>query len=165
MNIFYIETDPSDCAKSMYNTHVVKMILEYSQILSTAHRVILGESADDRLYKMTHKNHPSTIWARANCDNYLWLANLLKETALEYTHRYEKIHLTERKGIIDLLQTPPPTLEAGEFFEPPQCMPDYCKSNKSLDAYRKLYMTEKLPLMAYKNRQIPNWLTVVNPQP
>ncbi len=42
MNIFYIDKDPKQCAKWMVDKHVVKMILETAQLLSTAHRVIDG---------------------------------------------------------------------------------------------------------------------------
>ena len=38
MNIFYLDTDPELSAKYHCDKHVVKMILEYGQLLSTAHR-------------------------------------------------------------------------------------------------------------------------------
>ena len=63
MNIFYLDKDPRKAAEFQYNKHVVKMILETAQILCTAHHCIMGEDADVP-YKSTHKNHPSTVWAR-----------------------------------------------------------------------------------------------------
>jgi hypothetical protein len=42
MNIFYLDKDPRQCAEWMVDKHVVKMILETAQLLSTAHRVIDG---------------------------------------------------------------------------------------------------------------------------
>ena len=40
MNIFgYLDKDPKRCAEMHCDKHVVKMILEYAQLLSTAHRV------------------------------------------------------------------------------------------------------------------------------
>ena len=73
MNIFYLDSDPYVAAKMHCDKHVVKMILESAQMLSTAHRVLDGdEYADERgLYKMAHKNHPSTIWVRTSTDNYM----------------------------------------------------------------------------------------------
>ena len=61
------------------NKHVVKMILETAQMLSTAHRVIDGDEYADRmgLYKMAHKNHPSTIWTRTSTENYMNLTDCL----------------------------------------------------------------------------------------
>lgn len=39
MNIFVLDLDPKLCAAYHCNTHTVKMITEYAQMLSTAHRV------------------------------------------------------------------------------------------------------------------------------
>ena len=98
MNIFYLNNNPELCAKYHVDRHVVKQVLEYSQILSTAHRVldgthlidisdsgrkvsrwILDDNRNDLLYKATHINHPSTLWARQSSENYMWLAELLSE--------------------------------------------------------------------------------------
>ena len=76
MNIFYLHDDPEVCAKSHCDKHVVKMILEYSQLLSTAHHELDGEPSIE-CYKSTHKNHPSALWARTNRSNYNWLWSLL----------------------------------------------------------------------------------------
>jgi hypothetical protein len=42
MNIFYLDPDPTICAQWHVDKHVVKMILEYAQLLSTAHRILDG---------------------------------------------------------------------------------------------------------------------------
>ena len=42
MNIFYLDNHTHRCAKQHCDKHVVKMIIEYAQLLSTAHRVIDG---------------------------------------------------------------------------------------------------------------------------
>ena len=47
MNIFYLEECPQKCARSYYDRHVVKMILETAQMLSTAHRVIDKDTLSD----------------------------------------------------------------------------------------------------------------------
>ena len=62
MNIFYIDKDPVIAAQMMCDKHVVKMILESAQMLSTAHRVLDGDVYANLigLYKTAHKNHPST---------------------------------------------------------------------------------------------------------
>jgi len=43
VNIFYLDEDPRQCAEWMVDSHVVKMILETAQLLSTAHRLLDGE--------------------------------------------------------------------------------------------------------------------------
>ena len=42
MNIFYLDHDVYKCAEMHNNKHTVKMILEYAQLLSTAHRFLDG---------------------------------------------------------------------------------------------------------------------------
>ena len=60
MNIFYLDKNPKVAAEMHCNKHVIKMVLEYAQILSTAHRVIDGDEAGDErgLYEIAYKNHP-----------------------------------------------------------------------------------------------------------
>jgi len=43
MNIFMVDMDPIVAAQSLVDRHVVKMVLESSQLLSTAHRVLDGK--------------------------------------------------------------------------------------------------------------------------
>ena len=91
MNIFHLDNDPIKAAQMMLDKHVVKMIVEYAQLMSTAHRVLDGEhyygktvngrkiarwkhpTLDNQLYKASHVNHPSNIWLRESDDNYFWL--------------------------------------------------------------------------------------------
>ena len=47
MNIFYLDKRPDDAAKMHCDKHCVKMILEYAQMLSTAHRVLDGDNVPD----------------------------------------------------------------------------------------------------------------------
>ena len=115
MNIFYLHDDPVIAAKAMTDKHVVKMILESAQLLSTAHRFTHGtlyteksaagrnlkryRLADDflesRLYKATHINHPSAVWVRQSKDNYRWLYDHFLALCEEYTARYGKTHATQ----------------------------------------------------------------------
>ena len=44
MNIFYLDPRPDTAAEMHCDKHCVKMILEYAQMLSTAHRVLDGEN-------------------------------------------------------------------------------------------------------------------------
>lgn len=43
MNIFYTNNDPRLCAMEHVDKHTVKMLTEYNQLLSTAHRVLDGK--------------------------------------------------------------------------------------------------------------------------
>ena len=117
MNLFIINKDPVLAAQEQCDKHVVKMIVESAQMLSTVHRMLDGketrrpstsgktmakyfELPDEReniLYRACHFNHPCTIWTRESIHNYRW--HYLHFAALcdEYTYRYSKIHSTDTK--------------------------------------------------------------------
>lgn len=42
MNIFALDTNPTICAQYHCNKHLIKMIVEHLQLISTAHRVLDG---------------------------------------------------------------------------------------------------------------------------
>ena len=153
MNIFYLDPDPRRCAEYHYDTHVVKMILESAQLLSTAHH-LCGEGGP---YKLTHQNHPSAIWTRSSIAHYNWLYCLMLELGKEYTHRFGRIHKTIKDHADTLLVTPK-GLQLNGWIQPPQAMPEHCRDSDSIIAYRKYYTTEKSNLMKYTNREAPKWM-------
>jgi hypothetical protein len=143
MNIFYLSTDPEKAAKYMYNKHVVKMILESAQLLCTAHVISDGENANVP-YKVTHKNHPSAIWARESTSNYKWLYDHMIALGEEYTRRYGKKHLTIIK-CSGVLSKAPANVTKTELTPMPQCMPDQYKvPGNSVEAYWNYYEAEKV---------------------
>ena len=163
MNIFYLNRDPIIAAQMMCDKHVVKMILESAQMLSTAHRVCDGDeyANEVNLYKTAHKNHPSTIWVRSAPSHYGWLYNHMIALMKEYTYRYDKNHATER--LIEPLRPCPKSMMLGDFIEfvdPPQCMPDDCKNEDTVSAYQTYYIQEKSNFAKWKKRERPEWFNV-----
>lgn len=159
MNIFYLDQNPTVCAQMHVDKHVVKMILESAQLLSTVHHYYQSDIAD-QLYKSTHLNHPSTVWVRSGHQNYLWLYSLLVALCKEYTHRYGKIHKTEWSGMMDLLQNIPSAMPRAMFTEPTPAMPDECKvPNDSIASYRKYYIEKKSHMAKWTKQFTPNWFT------
>jgi hypothetical protein len=125
------------------------MILECAQMLCTAH-IALGN--EDVPYKKSHLNHPSSVWVRANNENYQWLYNHMLALGEEYTKRYKRTHLTITK-CKDILAVAPLNIPTGSFNEPPQCMPDeYKVDNDSVSAYWNYYEQDKYKI-ANKNEQ------------
>jgi hypothetical protein len=142
MNIFYLDPDPKVSAQSMTNKHVVKMILESAQLMSTAHHVLDGEK--DNLYKKTHTNHPSAVWVRQSVSHYQWLYEHYLALCDEYILRYNKVHKTD-KDLSILLSYLPKNIDENEpFTEPPQAMPTQYHSDSSVNSYRHYYVHEKL---------------------
>ena len=163
------------------------MILEYAQLLCTAHRIIdgdvsfgvspsgrkkviyvLADNRDTVLYSATHINHPSAVWVRQSTQNYMWLAELLEECCKEYTHRYDKVHKVERDGLMQALKNQFPTnIPDAPFTGPTPAMPEDVKVLKevhtdryeidSLASYRNYYIQNKTHLANWKKRDVPEW--------
>ena len=156
MNIFYLDKDINKAAEYHNDKHCVKMILEYAQLLCTAHRELDGDNANENLYKSTHKNHPSAKCVRESKANYEYLYRLFNALCNEYTHRYGKTHLTYQK-LHNVLATPPQNIPDKEFTEPTPAMPDDVKNNDSLKAYRDYYKKYKSHLAVWTKRDTPEW--------
>lgn len=154
MNIFFLDYDVKKCAEAHIDKHVVKMILEYAQLMSTAHRV-LDEAESDTLYKSTHKNHPCGIWIREDKANYDFVYSLFLELCDEYRRRYGKTHLTETK-LADLLLEAPKNIPNVGMTEPAQAMPEEYRREDPVDAYRAYYKGAKTEIASWKTQQ-PEW--------
>jgi hypothetical protein len=165
MNIFYIHTDPVIAAQAMTDKHVVKMILESAQLLSTAHRALDGEEfiqlsksgarlrkwnhpdahMDMTLYKSTHLNHPSGIWVRQSADNYMWLYNHFIALSEEYYQLYNKRHASELL-LSGLLSKVPANIPRIGLTPMLVAITDtqWHVPNNPLQSYRNYYVGEKL---------------------
>ena len=155
MNIFFLHRDPEQAAKEHVDKHVVKMIVEYAQLLSTAHRMLDGTEYTDYskngrkikryrlenpnkekvIYKACHYNHPSAVWVRENRLHYQWLYRLFKKLGHEYTHRYDKV---------------PPAMKH---------YPDCIVPGDSLQSYKNYYIVAKAYFAKWSKRKTPQWFT------
>lgn len=177
LNIFYIHTNPVIAAQQMVDRHVVKMILESAQLLSTAHRVldgreiagksksgrnakrwVLNDARENVLYTATHINHPSAVWCRQSVENYTWLVEHMYALMDEYTYRYEKKHKCSGE-LSYMLQSPPENLETYDWTPMPSCMDvQYIISTDPVTNYRNYYLHGKNSLHAWKKRNPPEWI-------
>jgi hypothetical protein len=161
MNIFRLHDDPEIAAQMHCDKHVVKMILETAQMLSTAYRVLSSEKlADDvGMYKTAHKNHPSCIWIRNDVWNYYWAVSLLSALCEEYTYRYDKHHASERLLHYFQKHVPYGIEMKAQDMTFPQCMPDKYKiEGDPVSAYRKYYKGEKAYFARWnRGREAPAW--------
>ena len=125
MNIFYLDTDPIEISKMLCDKHSVKMVLESAQMLSTAHRVLDGSSYANEhgLYRIAHKNHPSTIWTRSSSQNYFWHLSLFRAMLDEYSHRFHRTH--KSNNLYDSLVHLPKNITSGRFTPPPNACHQY----------------------------------------
>ena len=175
MNIFAIDEHPVRAARQMVDKHVVKMILEAGQMLSTSHRVLDGEEYYDRtknnrrikrwrlsdereakLWKASFVGHPCTQWTMESRMNYRWHATHALALCREYTHRYEKIHNSQ--ALIEyLFNREPLNIREGGLTKFAVAMPDQYKVECSVESYRNYYRGEKAYFAKWKNRETPVW--------
>lgn len=191
MNIFFLDYDPKVAAKQHADKHVVKMVLESAQLLSTAHRlldgtrafpehkakvfVLPGEVARVRYdkieiehplcYKATHVRHPCAIWVMKSPANYMWVYQLMIELDLERQHRFTPALGKTIRELGEFLSKPPTNSAHGlQTMTPPaQAMPDECKNTDPVKAYRAYYMQHKQHLAKWTKRQLPWWYIAENP--
>lgn len=151
MNIFFLDFDVKKCAQYHVDKHVVKMILEETQILCGVHWLTGNEAP----YRLTHKNHPCSIWARESLSNYLYLCEHSLELCREYTFRYGKRHKTQ--DVLEWCILNKPNIRDIGFTTPPMAMPDQYKTDCVVESYRKYYINEKKTFANWKNRPVPEW--------
>lgn len=178
MNIFVLNENPKQAAWDMCNKHVVKMILESCQLLSTAHHVLDGvqitrtakngrkfttyeNSRKDfffpPLLRCTMVNHPCTIWTRSSYLAYNWLWLHVKEMLRVYEVRYNKIHAYDSLVQHSLIHAPkniPTTSDLPPFV---QAMPEQYKKENAVEAYRAYYIGDKSRFAVWPHNEIPKW--------
>lgn len=180
MNIFVLDRDPITAAQMLCDSHVVKMIVESCQLLSTHDRLINRWDDDSLLYKPTHQNHPCRV-CLYNEANRRWLERHLNALIFEYWVRFGKRHKctdllhkywyvancthcshdhmhgtdAHRRAVVDI---------CGKQSLP-KCMPDEFKlGGEDMDSvvmsYRNYYKHKQktLKYFRYTNREIPEWL-------
>lgn len=157
MNIFALDTDPRIAAQMHADKHVVKMITETAQILSTAAHV-LDIAEPYQLYKPTHAHHPCVLWAAKSSGNYGWLVALLGALLKEYDHRYGKPgKFVHARALLPVFETLASFVPAGERTPFALAMPEDCQGIDPVNSYRRYYMEHKAHLHSWTNRSTPFW--------
>ena len=155
MNIFVSSFNAKESAQALDDKRLIKMILETAQILSTN---ITLAGLREGPYRITHKNHPSTVWARTSHDNYLWLCGHFVHLCNEYTSRFYKIHKCEQ--YMDLFYNCSTDLAYPQ--EGPTTFPNctvFKEIKETTKAYR-LYLNHK-----WKNdKRPPKWTNSTPPE-
>lgn len=154
MNIFVLDADPALAAADQCDKHVVKMILESAQLLSTVGHLHGAPGP----YKPTHAQHPCTRWVAESAENYRWLLAHLHGLLAEYTRRYGKVHAVEAKGVAARLAAHAPALPERGLTPFAQVMPEaYRVPCDAVAAYRAFYVAEKSPIACWRHGEPPRW--------
>ena len=180
MNIFILDKDPVIAAQLQCDKHVVKMIVESAQMLSTAHRMLDGTiqiapsksgkrmvkhyrlfdnlDLDETLYKAVHYKHPCTVWTMESDLNYDWHWIHFKALCDEYTYRYGKVHSSER--LLQPLRIRPKNIPKGKLtpFKLAMKANPECMLENAVLSYRAFYQTKQDRFkMVWTKRSKPGW--------
>lgn len=152
MNIFVLDCDPEICASYHCDKHVLKMIVETSQLLSNCF------PEETSPYVHTHMNHPVAKWVRETSENYKWTYRLLYHLIREYRRRWPgRDHACQR--LLGTFLDIPKELQQAEMTRFALAMPDEMKSDDPVASYREYYWSKLADMeMKWTTRQIPNFM-------
>lgn len=176
MNYFCLEDTFRKNAKSLDLLRLPKMIVETAQILSTSIH-IRGDrcgSFHDRLYRVTHENHPTVKWAVSHSLNCRHLCSYLQALLEEYTRRFGKVHSVTKMIPAFHVVWGECTIDEKPTFNtlPPMTMPEPFKvftlgayNNLGvanfhpvpdvIESYRRFFASK--PRVSYDINEIPRW--------
>jgi len=157
MNIFILDKDPIKAAQYHCDKHTIKMILEHTQLLSTAIRIHSNDTVEG-VYKTSHLNHPCSKWTRQTRSNFNWLCEMTEELFQEYTRRYGKQH--KSYTIFQTCRNHANIIPEGELTPHAQAMPPEYKDADPVKAYRTYYIKDKKEFSKWKMGNTPEWFIV-----
>lgn len=180
MNVFYLHRNPKGAAAFLCDKHLIKMITESCQLLSTTYH-ILDDIHKSDVYKPVHINHPSAKWTRYSSLTFAWLLEHTDYMIQEYDFRFDKKNKFQTaRQVIQVCKNSPPKFSRNEFVPPffafgkPSNPPLHLKYNslkpqfgfydekekvwrceskdQSVEAYRTYYK-----LKVFENDVLPSW--------
>jgi hypothetical protein len=183
VNLFYLDEDLDKLAEYHVDSHIGKMQIEATQLLSTAlwidkllgfiPRALTSEelaivkdemrslpsNIEDRrhmdiVYKACHQNHPSAIWVRSSLEHFYWTINYVNALESESRYRGRNPHASCRE--CNRLPMPEHMQDTG-MVPPYPAMPDELKSGNTVDDYRLFYMLDKATFAKWSHREKPYW--------
>ena len=185
MNIFILSLDPKEAAEYHCDKHVIKMILETTQLLYQCWAALdennwretleqelennetlnemkeNGQKVNFKTYKCGkgHMNHPCSKWVRESVENYKWLCELGKRLCDEKMHRWSKNKQHSCLGHLEVLSKyVPTTLPKTPLTDFAKAMPEEYKSTNSVESYRMYYNQDKMRMFKWTNRPVPYWI-------
>lgn len=159
MNIFILDIDPHKSAQYLCDKHVLSQMKESAQLLCSAFEPGVAP------YRRTHYNHPCAKWVRESEDNFNWLFDHAYAINREYMKRFSfpktGVDIEHKSfGVcswalsnVNKLQLPKRGLTPFA-----QAMPEECKREDPVEAYRMYYLTHKQSIAKWdKDTPAPNW--------
>jgi hypothetical protein len=157
MNVFALHDNPRIAARYHCDTHVISQTKESAQILSTVVWMTEGAGCRGGIYRPTHHNHPSVLWAAESKANYEWCWSLFRWLAHEFQHRRGGGVHASWQQVGHVLCAPPRQLPDIPRTRFALAMPWECQRRDPVEAYRTYYMVYKTKLAKWTGRPVPPW--------
>ena len=189
MNIFVISFNPKEAAEQHCDKHVIKMILETTQLLyhcwaffdedywrsfiemelslntTLINMQESGQKVNFNTYKSGkgHMNHPCSKWVRESVENYKWLCALGLHLCEEKMHRWPKNKQHSCLGHLEVLsKNIPRELPIIPLTRFALAMPEAYKQESVIHSYHMYYNMEKNKMFEWTNRESPDWIKYEN---
>jgi len=159
--------------------HIVKMILELTQVLYTVYHKLHKDTnwikkCSNKVYRATHRNHPITLWIGSHINNYKFATKVGLALCDEFKKRYNHDHAC--CSHINWLYKNPPKKDLFELIinknsyyatkglpdgvTPfPLAMPEKYHQPNAVKAYREYYKGDKKDFACWKYTKKPYWFT------
>lgn len=103
MNLFVTSEDPVECARSLDDKRLGKMLMETNQLLSFAIHYHWDSYYGDPISRYVgdgmlcaagtgHMNHPCSVWVRQSIDNFTWAETHARALDAEWAYRFDSFH-------------------------------------------------------------------------
>lgn len=160
MNIFATDVDPTKSAQDHCDNHVVKMVLESTQLLNNLY---YGSSKQlNAVYKFTHLDHPCTKWLKSSKLHFEWLTNHAQALCEQYRLRYLKTHKCQQVIAQIISDSEVFSFDMGNDFKLPKVVPDIYQVESPVDSYRSFIIDAKPFAKWNKGISKPYWYTYQN---
>jgi hypothetical protein len=153
MNIFILDNNIEKSVQYYVDRHM-KIILEISQMLCTAHFIL--KTNYNTPYKPCFIHHPCCKWVSKTKANYLWTCDFGLQLCKENLYRFNKEH--KSKEVILWAQNNIPNFSLYNLTPFVQAMPIQYKHENAVIAYLNYYNREKQHLFKWTKRNIPYWI-------
>lgn len=162
MNIFVVDENPAAAARDLHDAHVVKMILESAQMMSSA----LWAHGQSAPYRQAYKSHPCTLWVGTARDNFEWISCHALALADEYERRFKRVHAS--RAVVTFATSKAYVIPAGALSPHPLAMPDVYRGDRTSAPtalavqlyrgyYRAMKLTPRKKPATWTGRTPPEW--------
>jgi hypothetical protein len=170
MNIFFLDYCPKKAAQQQIDKHIVKMIVESTQMLQTAYslqelsHISCPRNQSGNVRSHGYYNHPCSLWVRKSLTNFNWLLDHSTYLYEEKKYRFGGDHFCI--SFIEWAKNNQPQINDCGLTTPALAFKNYPHLqdyNNPVESYQKFYCQDKRRdnsgkwMAKYTKRLIPDF--------